>query len=57
MSNIPAWNIRLRHESLTKPVKGKYLSKRKRARCGLEDALQRKREGAKAGSDDSSASR
>lgn len=37
------WNIRKRHESLTKPLKGKRLSKRKRERIGLEDALERKR--------------
>lgn len=42
MSNYAVWNNRLRHEWLTKPQKGKYLSKRKRERIGLEDALARK---------------
>lgn len=46
MSNYAVWNTRLRHEWLAKPAKGKYLSKRKRSRCGLEDALVRKSEGA-----------
>ena len=41
MSNYAVWNNRLRHEWLSKPQKGKYLSKRKRARCGLEEALVR----------------
>lgn len=44
MSNYAVWNNRLRHEWLTKPQKGKYLSKRKRARIGLQDALERKGE-------------
>ena len=39
MSNYAVWNNRLRHEWLSKPLKGKYLSKRKRARCGLEEAV------------------
>lgn len=42
MSNIAIWNVRLRHESLAKPSKGKYLSRRKRARIGLQEALDRK---------------
>lgn len=46
MSNYAVWNTRLRHEWLAKPAKGKYLSRRKRARCGLEEALVRKAEGA-----------
>jgi hypothetical protein len=46
MSNYAVWNTRLRHEWLAKPAKGKYLSRRKRVRCGLEDALIRKSEGA-----------
>ncbi len=44
MANYAVWNNRLRHEWLTKPVKGKYLSKRKRSRIGLQDALERKGE-------------
>ncbi len=42
MSNYAVWNIRLRHESIAKPRKGKYLSKRKRARIGMQDAIDRK---------------
>jgi hypothetical protein len=42
MANYAVWNNRLRHEWLTKPKKGKYLSKRARLRCGLEEALERK---------------
>ncbi len=43
MSNRPVWNIRRRHEWLSSPLKGKHLSRRKRARIGLEQALQRLR--------------
>ncbi|HLV66506.1 MAG TPA: hypothetical protein VKY73_11870 [Polyangiaceae bacterium] len=42
MSNRAVWNVRLRHEWLAKPLKGKRLKKRKRARIGLEQALERK---------------
>jgi hypothetical protein len=42
MSNYAIWNVRLRHESLAKPRKGKHLSRRKRARIGLQEALDRK---------------
>jgi hypothetical protein len=38
------WNIRKRHVWLTKPLKGKYLSKRKRERIGLQEAMDRKSE-------------
>ncbi len=38
------WNIRKRHVWLTKPLKGKYLSKRKRERIGLQEAIDRKAE-------------
>lgn len=41
MSNRALWNVRLRHEWLAKPKKGKHLNKRKRLRCGLEQARQR----------------
>lgn len=42
MANYAVWNNRLRHEWLSKPQKGKYLSRRDRERCGLQDALDRK---------------
>lgn len=42
MANYAVWNVRKRHESLTKPLKGKRLKKRSRARIGLEEALERK---------------
>jgi hypothetical protein len=42
MSNYAIWNVRLRHESLAKTRKGKYLSRRKRTRIGLQEALDRK---------------
>lgn len=45
MANYAVWNIRKRHEWLSKPSKGKYLSRRKRARVGLQEALDRKSEG------------
>ena len=42
MANYAVWNVRRRHESLAKPKKGKYLSLRKRARVGLQEAIERK---------------
>ena len=42
MSNRSLWNVRKRHEWLTTPLKGKHLSRRKRARIGLQAALDRK---------------
>ena len=42
MSNRAIWNVRRRHEWLTTPLKGKHLKRRKRARIGLEQALERK---------------
>jgi hypothetical protein len=42
MSNRSVWNVRRRHEWLATPLKGKHLKKRKRARIGLEQALERK---------------
>jgi hypothetical protein len=51
MSNYAIWNVRLRHESLAKPRKGKHLSRRKRARVGLQEALDRKADAAKAEAD------
>lgn len=44
MANYAVWNVRKRHESLTKTRKGKRLKKRSRDRIGLESALERKRE-------------
>lgn len=46
MANYAIWNVRRRHESLAKPAKGKYLSRRKRARIGLQEALERKSDAA-----------
>jgi hypothetical protein len=43
MSNRAVWSVRLKHEWLATPLKGKHLKKRKRARVGLEAALERKR--------------
>jgi hypothetical protein len=43
MSNRALWNVRTRHEWLVTPLKGKPMKKRKRARIGLEQALERKR--------------
>ncbi len=42
MANYAVWNVRLRHESLSTPLKSKYLSRRKRARIGMQEALDRK---------------
>jgi hypothetical protein len=42
MSNRSVWNVRLRHEWLTTPLKGKRLKRRKRLRIGVEQALERK---------------
>lgn len=42
MANTSVWNNRLRHEWLTKPLKGKYMNKRARIRCGLQEAQDRK---------------
>ncbi len=43
MSNRAVWNVRERHEWLSKPAKAKRLKRRKRLRIGLEQALERKR--------------
>ncbi len=43
MSNRAKWNVRERHEWLSKPRKRKTLKRRKRMRVGLEQALERKR--------------
>jgi hypothetical protein len=42
MANRAIWNVRLRHEWLAKPLKGKRLNKRKRSRIGLEQARERR---------------
>jgi hypothetical protein len=42
MSNRAIWNVRKRHEWLTTPLKGKHLKARKRARIGLQAAIDRK---------------
>jgi hypothetical protein len=42
MSNRSIWNVRRRHEWLTTPLKGKRLKARKRARVGLQAAIDRK---------------
>jgi hypothetical protein len=44
MSNRAIWDIRQRHEWLTKPQKGKRLKRRSRLRIGLQAALDRKQE-------------
>jgi hypothetical protein len=41
MSNRAIWNVRRRHEWLTKPLKGKRLKKRSRTRVGLQAAIER----------------
>jgi hypothetical protein len=42
MSNRSLWNVRKRHEWLTTPLKAKKLKARKRARIGVQAALDRK---------------
>ena len=42
MSNRAIWNVRLRHESLVKPLKGKRNKRRARLRIGLQEALDRR---------------
>jgi len=44
MSNRAIWNVRRRHEWLTKPLKGKRLKKRSRTRVGLQAAIDRRTE-------------
>lgn len=43
MANRAIWNVRQRHEWLSTPLKKKRLTRRKRLRIGLEQALERKR--------------
>ncbi len=42
MSNRSIWNVRRRHEWLTTPLKAKRMKARKRARVGLQAAMDRK---------------
>jgi len=44
MSNRSIWNVQRRHEWLATPLKAKRLNRRKRARIGLQQALDRKRQ-------------
>jgi len=43
MANTPKWNIRLRHEWLSTPLKKKRIKRGQKARIGLLDAEARKR--------------
>ena len=45
MANRAIWNVRMRHEWLATPLKGKRSKKRKRARIGVEQARERRAEG------------
>ena len=42
MANRAIWTVRMKHEWLSTPLRGKPLKKRKRMRVGLEAAIQRK---------------
>ncbi len=44
MANTAKWNIRLRHEWLTTPLKKKRVKRCQKARIGLLDAEARKNE-------------
>lgn len=52
MANTPKWNVRLRHEWLQSPLKGKRMKRCQKARIGVLDAEARKAE--KAGKGDKS---
>jgi len=56
MSNRALWNVRLKHESLGKPLKKKRIKRRQRLRIGLEQALQRRAKKLKSAPSDASAS-
>lgn len=43
MSNRAIWNVRLRHESLVKPLKAKRVKRRTRLRNGQQEALDRQK--------------
>ncbi len=47
MANTPKWNIRLRHEWLSTPLKKKRLKRCQKARIGLLDAEARKKKNEK----------
>lgn len=49
MANRAIWNMRKRHEWLATPLKAKRIKRAVRVRCGLQDAIDRKAEGAKVG--------
>jgi len=42
MANTPKWNVRLRHEWLSSPLKKKRVRRCEKARIGLLDAENRK---------------
>jgi len=42
MANRAIWNVRMRHEWLSTPLKGKRQKKRKRARIGMQQAIDRR---------------
>lgn len=42
MANYKIWNMRLRHEWLQKPKKGKRLKRCQRVRIGMQAAIDRK---------------
>ncbi len=46
MANTPKWNIRLRHEWLSTPLKKKRIKRGQKARIGLLDAENRKKKAA-----------
>lgn len=48
MANRAIWSVRQKHEWLATPKRGKRLKKRKRARVGLEAAIQRRQKAPKA---------
>jgi hypothetical protein len=43
MANRALWSMRKRHEWLATPLKAKRIKRAVRLRCGLEDALNRKK--------------
>ena len=43
MANTPKWNIRLRHEWLSTPLKKKRMKRGQKARIGLLEAEARKK--------------
>jgi hypothetical protein len=43
MANTPKWNIRLRHEWLSTPLKKKRIKRGQKARIGLLEAEARKK--------------